>query len=658
MLCMTLLYCGLGHAATIQITGLSKEREELAMEKLTPRLEFILKRDASSWRADDAAFFLRRIMIRSGYPDVNVEWKLPGSNIIGLDVNSGERYLFGTISSNHSEVMSSEELREYFLQPLVETELVSSKNAPYIEEYVERGVENVRNYLKSQGYWNASVKLNSKQRDRGEKWMNVSLTITSGQRLVIEKPFFSGVSEAHLNKIYPQIESLVGGVASTEHINKMRQLVENFYASNGYQFAKIQTKVVHLNKTTKISFNVNAGAQYKVNKVVVKGQEKTKRRKISRYFGDQKGENYDAAEINKVVAKLIATGAFKSVVVRPVQIAGVDEVNLEVEVEEADARSVKVYGGFGSYEGFIIGSTYSNRNYHGSLRNVYIGGEFSSRGLLGEVGIVEPRIFNSPIAFHARAYLVERNNEGYRTKKGGFESSFVWKPNSNYATRLFGNIEYASSSSTQLSDAELGPSDYGVSRFGLEQVVDLRDNRLLPTKGYHGRTLLETGLIAGDASNAFLRAETEHSYRFALNEQNSVVTRVRFAGIKPSDSSNLPIDIRLFSGGANTQRAFDERELGPQSISGESLGGEAYWLASAEYIRTISEPFKVIAFVDAGQLYSDIEDFGLSDASYAAGIGARIDIPIGAVRLEYGRNLNKKEGEPSGTFHFSIGTNF
>ena len=101
------------------------------------------------------------------------------------------------------------------------------------------------------------------------------------------------------------------------------------------------------------------------------------------------------------------------------------------------------------------------------------------------------------------------------------------------------------------------------------------------------------------------------------------------------------------------------RELGPRSFSDDPLGGEAYWNASIEYVHSISSPIKGVLFFDIGQVYEDVSDWGsFSDPSYAAGIGFRIDLPIGPVRLEYGHNLNRKSGEPSGTVHFSIGTSF
>jgi outer membrane protein assembly factor BamA len=42
----------------------------------------------------------------------------------------------------------------------------------------------------------------------------------------------------------------------------------------------------------------------------------------------------------------------------------------------------------------------------------------------------------------------------------------------------------------------------------------------------------------------------------------------------------------------------------------------------------------------------------------AVGLGLRLDLPIGPVRLEYGYNLTKGPGEPTGTLHFAIGITF
>ena len=42
----------------------------------------------------------------------------------------------------------------------------------------------------------------------------------------------------------------------------------------------------------------------------------------------------------------------------------------------------------------------------------------------------------------------------------------------------------------------------------------------------------------------------------------------------------------------------------------------------------------------------------------AIGLGLRLDLPIGPVRLEYGYNLTRDTGEPIGTIQFAIGMTF
>ncbi len=90
-------------------------------------------------------------------------------------------------------------------------------------------------------------------------------------------------------------------------------------------------------------------------------------------------------------------------------------------------------------------------------------------------------------------------------------------------------------------------------------------------------------------------------------------------------------------------------EMGP-SFRDNALGGTAWWVANAEYTHTLIGPVKGLVFLDAASLDSEVE--------LAAGIGVRINLPVGPIRLEYGRSLSQDSGEPGGAFHFAIGTTF
>ena len=123
------------------------------------------------------------------------------------------------------------------------------------------------------------------------------------------------------------------------------------------------------------------------------------------------------------------------------------------------------------------------------------------------------------------------------------------------------------------------------------------------------------------------------------------------------DGADLPIDLRMFNGGARSVRSFPERELGPR-VNGYPTGGEAKWHANMELIRQLAGSLKAVGFVDAGSLSADYDRLGESDVDVAAGLGLRLDLPIGPIRLEYGYNLTRDIGEPVGTLHFAIGMAF
>ena len=120
----------------------------------------------------------------------------------------------------------------------------------------------------------------------------------------------------------------------------------------------------------------------------------------------------------------------------------------------------------------------------------------------------------------------------------------------------------------------------------------------------------------------------------------------------------IPVDLRFFSGGGQSVRSFPERELGPQDRRHHPTGGEFFTVFNAEYSIPLQDSFYLAIFADAGNLLDSIDDISLDDMHFAAGLGLRYDLPIGPLRVDYGFNLNRKQGEPKGSFHIGFGFAF
>jgi outer membrane protein insertion porin family len=122
---------------------------------------------------------------------------------------------------------------------------------------------------------------------------------------------------------------------------------------------------------------------------------------------------------------------------------------------------------------------------------------------------------------------------------------------------------------------------------------------------------------------------------------------------------DVPIFDRYFLGGANTLRGFSYRQVGPKDINGEPTGGNSYINATAEYTFPIVERIRGAVFFDIGEVERDAYSFSFSDLHSDAGVGVRLNLPVGPLRLDYGYPIQSDRGSgKTGKIQFSVGYQF
>ena len=115
---------------------------------------------------------------------------------------------------------------------------------------------------------------------------------------------------------------------------------------------------------------------------------------------------------------------------------------------------------------------------------------------------------------------------------------------------------------------------------------------------------------------------------------------------------------RLFLGGSNNLRGFEYRDVGPKDQNGEPLGGQSMARTTVELTFPIVEKARGALFYDTGFVNVNPWDYNFNDIASDVGIGLRLDLPIGPLRIDYGIPIQKAGNSGGGKINFNVGYQF
>lgn len=641
----------------VRITGMQRKSEAQMLDLMGGRFTHVRASPASAPLADDAAFILRRILRKDGYVDAAVDWRITGRDEITLVVREGGRLALGAVTITGAPHEDARRFARLYAAPAEKGRSFGMGDPPFREEDVTTGLSNLRQELNARGHWSAEAEVSRRTIDPATGMVDLDIEVRPGPRHRIGQPEVASVDGRGVKLVGGVVQPFAGRTASTRNLNAMRLAAEEIAISRGYPDAIIRMgRRLEADRFIPV-FSIDLGTRVRLNQLRVTGLERTSPARIASRMQGMEGEWYDAALMNKRLRELLGTGAFDSARVEIIPV-GERLVDATLHFDEGRAREVSLAAGFGSYQGFITRATYADRNFLGKLWGFSSGIELSTRGLLGDVRVTNPWLYGSDVSAMARAYALIYDREGYDVYEAGLEGSLGWKFGDHYSLDLLAGWSLVNLTSDGLPRSELGETVYGHPRLRLTQTLDFRDSAVLPKRGWHLQSPLETGAAVGDDSTSYVMAGLSGGWFHQINRSYDIGIGGEWRMLVPSgDGGDLPIDLRLFNGGSRSVRSFPERELGP-AVGGYATGGEAMWNMNAELIRKITGTINAVAFFDAGSLARYHEDLTSADIELAAGLGIRLDLPIGPVRFEYGYNLTRDRGEPAGTFHFAIGGAF
>jgi outer membrane protein insertion porin family len=238
------------------------------------------------------------------------------------------------------------------------------------------------------------------------------------------------------------------------------------------------------------------------------------------------------------------------------------------------------------------------------------------------------------------------------------------------------NIQTSSISPELLGLIQQGGENNLESRATLGFTYDTRDSAFLTRKGTRVdlSTYTAGGFLGGTVQVYGL--DVDVSQYFHLPYDTILLLNGEVASVvnwNSSPNTIVPVFDRLYTGGANTLRGFRFRDVGPKDFEGDPVGGNTLVRYTIEYTIPIIERVRFAVFYDAGYVNPGSWSFspqkvvppGAPPGKFSGGfnqdigVGVRLDLPIGPIRLDYGYPIQEDDfSSKSGQFQFSVGYQF
>jgi outer membrane protein insertion porin family len=628
VICICLAAMMLSSAAQtrVRIEGMRDRSSEQMVALMGGRLAHIRTSPPSPPLADDAAFILRHLLQEDGYVNARVDWTIPNRSTIQLVVREGIRLSLGEVTVNGVPEGEEEKFAKLFSRPALKDRDVFGQEPPFREDDAEVGLSYIVQELQARGHWQAAAEV-ARRNTNPMGAVNLTIDVEQGPLFHIGRPTVTSPLPETARAGAASAERFIGQPATTGNVNRMRAAVTESFTGSGYPDARIQMLRTLEGDRFIPNFIIEPGERVRLGQIGIEGLERTSRSRVYARFRGMEGGWYDEDEMNEKMREMLGTGAFSSVRLDR-DPAGEGMVDATLHFDEARAREIRLGAGVGSYQGLITRAGYTDRNLFGQLMSLNAGVEFSFLGMLGEVSVTNPWLFGSDVSGTARVYALIYGREGYNSFETGLEGRLKRKFGEHYTLDLVAGYSLVNLSEDGLPRSELGETNYTHPRLRLIQTLDFRDSAVLPKDGWHLESPLQVGAAIGDLSTSYFMGGLKGGWYHKLNRKYRIGAGGEFEVLIPfGDSEDLPIDLRLFNGGARSVRSFPERELGPQA-DGHPTGGEAMWNANVELIRSITDSISAVAFVDAGSLARSFDEIGSADVELATGLGIRFDLPV------------------------------
>jgi outer membrane protein insertion porin family len=658
----------------IEITGAHRIKPQRLRKEIKVKLNHAVDEQA----LEESREKIVEVYQGHGFTDVSVEFRVDpidekrGTARVVFTVNEGVRGAISKVRFEGNAHVSDQALRKQMKTRGRTLIYFMDKTGRLDEVQLEQDLDKIREYYQNHGFIDVEIK--EVRKDRTPKGpLIITIVIVEGPQYHVHKLTISGYEHSTEARIRAFLKMKEGSVYSPKQLRDDAKAVADAYGSGGYVDLVITPEGTPAGPALiDVHYTIDEGTRSFVNRVNIEGNTRTKDKVIRREVLVAPGDVFNTVRVDTTKKRLDNLGYFAKVETYPEDTDIPGRKDLTILVQEKRTGSLSFGGGFSTVDKLVGFAELTQGNFDLFNWPSFTGGgqKFRLRLQYGTerkdfiLAITEPYFLDRRLALSGSAFYTEANYLSSQYDQRNYGVTFeLRKPITAY---MYGTLGYT------LQDVDIFNVDPSSSVFIQSQagstvesklfgsiVFDSRDNPLLSRRGQRVTfsPAVTGGFLGGDTQIYGL--DLEGSQYFHLPWDTILLINGEIATVSQWGSGDqVPIYERLFLGGSNNLRGFPFREVGPKDENGEPTGGQSMARATIEWTFPIIEKARGAIFYDMGFVNSDAWSFGFNNMASDIGIGLRLDLPIGPLRLDYGYPVMRDGYHGGGHFNFNVGYQF
>ena len=517
----------------------------------------------------------------------------------------------------------------------------------------------------------------------------MALSFEVAENPIVKSIVITGNHTIPTSTIMSALTTKPGSVQNYNNLREDRDKILGLYQAEGYTLVNITDMSTDENGTLHISIVEGIVRKIEVKKMVTKQKGnrrtpnddvlKTKDYVIDREIEIQPGKIFNVKEYDATVDNLMRLGIFKNVKYEARSIPGDPEgIDLILLIDED--RTAELQGGvaYGSETGLMGTLSLKDSNWRGKNQQFGFTFEKSNKDYTGfALDFYDPWIKDTDrVSWGWGAYKTNYGDEDsilfHEIDTVGFKVNIGKGLGKNFTLSLGTKVEYIKEAHEdgKLRKANDGKWYYneknkwreieGVDdKYWLWSIYpyisyDTRNNYLNPTSGLYAKWQIEGGHAGGYKSGNFGNTTLElRTYHKGLFKNNTFAYKV-VGGVA---TNNTKESQKFWVGGGNSLRGYD----------GGFFKGSQKLVATIENRTQLNDIIGIVVFADAGRAWKqngrdpsytrDNNRFGRNIGT-TAGVGIRLNTPIGPLRFDFGWPVGNKMDDDGMKFYFNMGQSF